>query len=424
MLGRGGMALVYLAYDLKHERNVAIKVLQPDVSRLLGPKRFLREIGIAAKLSHPHILPLHDSGEADGILYYVMPYVEGESLRDKLRREKALPIEEVLQIAREVSGALDYAHSEGVIHRDIKPENILLSRGVAVVADFGIARAVSVADSGSVTATGLALGTPSYMSPEQAGADPDVDSRTDVYSLGCVVYEMLLDEPPFTGPNSQAVLARHLTDPVPSIRAIRDTVPAPLEAAVTKALAKAPGDRFRTAGLFAAALLETPLESLGGLSTQSQSGSWISRHLLPLVRRKTHPSTETSRGGLRLWQAGAAFVAVIVAAAALLLSPDSATDTAEGAVLGVAVFPFRGLNPEGGEWSEALGDLLATALDGTSGVRVADPWSLWRPLRLNQDSDLRVPDLVEALSGLDFFTALPDSLEEKLEEAVATTWPQ
>jgi serine/threonine-protein kinase len=253
-LGRGGMATVYLAHDLKHDREVAIKVLRPELAATLGAERFVREIEIAAKLTHPHILPLYDSGEADGFLYYVMPYVEGESLRDRLHRERQLPLEDAIRIAREVASALSNAHSLGVIHRDIKPENILLSAGEAVVADFGIARAVTAAGGEQLTETGMAVGTPAYMSPEQATAG-EMDGRSDIYSLGCVLYEMLGGEPPYTGATPKAVLARKLTDPVPSLRALRETVQAGLEQAAQKALAKAPADRFQTAGAFADALV-------------------------------------------------------------------------------------------------------------------------------------------------------------------------
>src|SRR5439155_165608 len=209
-LGRGGMATVYLAEDLKHHRKVAIKVLKPDLAAALGPERFLREIEIAAGLSHPHILPLHDSGEAGGLLYYVMPFVEGESLRDRLNREQQLPLEDALQITREVADALTYAHSHDVAHRDIKPENILLQARHAVVSDFGIARAITAAAGGNLTATGVAIGTPAYMSPEQASGQSQVDERSDIYSLGCVLYEMLAGEPPFTGPSAESIVRQHL----------------------------------------------------------------------------------------------------------------------------------------------------------------------------------------------------------------------
>src|SRR5437762_2229111 len=257
-LGHGGMATVYLARDLRHGRPVAIKVLRPEIAATLGPARFLREIDTAARLTHPHILPLHDSGEAAGLLYYVMPYVEGEALRDRLEREGQLPLEEAVRITREVASALSYAHSHDVVHRDIKPENILLSGGEAVVADFGIARAITAAARGQLTETGIAIGTPGYMSPEQGAASARVDERSDIYSLACVLYEMLVGEPPYTGPSAQVVIAKRFTDPVPSVRRLREGVPPAIDAAVSRALAKAAVDRFATAALFAEALAAPP----------------------------------------------------------------------------------------------------------------------------------------------------------------------
>ena len=253
-LGRGGMATVYLAQDRKHGRPVAIKVLAPDLTAAVGRERFLREIETAARLTHPHILPLHDSGDADGLLYYVMPYVEGESLRDRLTREGQLPIEDAISITREVASALSYAHSHDVVHRDVKPENILLSGGEAIVADFGIAGALDAAGGGKLTRTGVVLGTPAYMSPEQAAGERTLDGRSDVYGLGCVLYEMLTGEPPFTGPTSQAIMAKRFSDPVPSPRRLRATIPLPLDRAIVKALARAPADRFGTTREFAEAL--------------------------------------------------------------------------------------------------------------------------------------------------------------------------
>jgi TolB-like protein/predicted Ser/Thr protein kinase len=257
-LGRGGMAVVYLAKDLRHERRVAIKVLRSDLGSS-GSERFLREIRTVAQLHHPHIVALHDSGSVDGHLFYVMPYVEGETLREKLEREGQLPVDEAVRIASEVADALDFAHSRGIVHRDIKPENIFLSAGHALVADFGIARAADAAKQGENTLTdaGLAVGTPAYMSPEQATADPRIDGRSDQYALGCVLYEMLAGQPPFAGPTSQAVMARHTADPVPPLRTVR-AVPAVLEHAITKALAKVPADRWASTRAFAQAL---PVES-------------------------------------------------------------------------------------------------------------------------------------------------------------------
>src|SRR5436853_1991419 len=248
------MATVYLARDLRHGRPVAIKVLRPEIAAALGPERFLREIELAARLTHPHILALHDSGQAGGSLYYVMPYIEGESLRDRLAREGPLPLEDALRITREAASALSYAHGHDVVHRDIKPENILLSGGEAVVADFGIARAITQAAGTRLTETGIPVGTPAYMSPEQASGGGPIDGRSDVYSLACVLYEMLAGEPPYTGPSAQVVIAKRFTDPVPSVRRLRDTIPPAVDAATTRALAKAPADRFATAAQFAEAL--------------------------------------------------------------------------------------------------------------------------------------------------------------------------
>ena len=253
-LGAGGMATVYLAEDLKHHRRVAVKVLRPDLAAALGPERFLREITITAQLDHPHILPLLDSGQAGDSLYYVMPFVEGESLRDRLVREQQLPLDDALRIAREVADALGYAHSRSVIHRDIKPENILLSGGHARVADFGIARAVSAAGGEKLTQTGMAVGTPMYMSPEQALGEAALDGRSDLYGLGCVLYEMLTGEPPYTGPTAQAVIAKRMVEPVPRVSTLRNTVTPALEATITRALARSPADRFASAEEFVRAL--------------------------------------------------------------------------------------------------------------------------------------------------------------------------
>jgi tetratricopeptide (TPR) repeat protein len=253
-LGRGGMATVWLARDLKHDRPVALKVLRPELAQALGPERFLREVRITAGLNHPHILPLLDSGEADGVLYYVMPYVDGESLRDRLDREKQLPLEDALRIACEVADALNYAHSHDVVHRDVKPENILLESGHAVVADFGIARAVAVAGGDRLTETGIAMGTPPYMSPEQAAGSRDLDGRSDLYSLGCVLYEMLAGRPPFLGPTAESLIHQHLAAEPPRITGIRPTVPAHVAGALERALAKTAADRFNTVARFAEAI--------------------------------------------------------------------------------------------------------------------------------------------------------------------------
>src|SRR5205809_3165974 len=243
-LGAGGMATVYLARDLRHDRDVALKVLRPELAAVLGAERFLREISISARLDHPHILTLIDSGESDGFVWYVLPYVRGESLREKLTREKQLSLEEAVRIATQVATALDYAHRHGVVHRDIRPENILLHEGEAVLADFGIALAVREAGGPRLTESGLSLGTPQYMSPEQATGGRELDARSDVYSLAAVVYEMLAGEPPHTGPTVQAVIAKLLTERPTRILTVRDTVPEGVDSAVAKALAKVPADRF------------------------------------------------------------------------------------------------------------------------------------------------------------------------------------
>jgi serine/threonine protein kinase/tetratricopeptide (TPR) repeat protein len=260
-LGSGGMATVYLAEDLKHHRKVAVKVLRPELAAALGAERFLQEIQVTARLSHPHIVPLHDSGAADGFLYYVMPYVAGESLRQRLERETQLPVDEALRIIRQVASALEFAHKQNVIHRDVKPENVLLHEGEAMVADFGIALAVSAAGGERLTETGISVGTPEYMSPEQALGEGEPDARSDIYSLGCVLYEMLVGEPPYTGPTGMAVLAKRLSDPVPRARRLRGAIPASMDAALLRALAKERADRFGSAGEFAEALVAEVAET-------------------------------------------------------------------------------------------------------------------------------------------------------------------
>ena len=268
-VGRGGMATVFLAVDLKHQRSVAIKVLHPELATSLGVERFLREIGIAAGLNHPHILALYDSGQAEELLYYVMPYIEGETLRDRLQREGQLSIVDTVRIASEIAEALGYAHGRGVVHRDIKPENIMFSAGRALVADFGIARALTAATLQPLTAAGAIVGTPAYMSPEQATGSGQLDGRSDIYSLGCVVYEMLTGSVPFTGLTAQAVMARHSIDIAPPIRSVRPTVPDALERAVLTALAKVPADRFATAAQFAGALAARAEPTAEGAEGQS-----------------------------------------------------------------------------------------------------------------------------------------------------------
>jgi serine/threonine protein kinase/Flp pilus assembly protein TadD len=246
-LGRGGMATVYLAQDLKHQRPVALKVLHSHLAVNVGPERFQREVEIAARLSHPHILTLIDSGESEGFLYYVMPYVQGESLRGRLEREHRLPVDDALRIARDIASALGYAHGLGVVHRDVKPENVMLHEGEAMVADFGIAKALSAAEGENLTQTGTSVGTPAYMSPEQASGDQELDGRSDIYSLGCVLYEMLAGEPPFTGPNVHSIIVKRFTEPAPSIRGLRPEAGEAVERILAKALARSPGGRYATA---------------------------------------------------------------------------------------------------------------------------------------------------------------------------------
>jgi tetratricopeptide (TPR) repeat protein len=266
-VGRGGMAVVFRAADLRHDRQVAVKVLRPGFAASIGAERFLREIEIVTGLAHPFILPIFDSGEADGLLYYVMPCVEGESLRDRLEREKQLPVDESLRIAEQVADALHYAHGQGIVHRDIKPENILFEAGHAVVADFGIARVIASAGAEKLTQTGLAVGTPAYMSPEQAGGEAGVDGRSDLYALGCVLYEMLAGSPPYTGATAQVIFARKSSESVPSLKAARETVSSGVEAVIDRALAKAPADRFRSVGEFSEALRKAK-------STESLDAGW------------------------------------------------------------------------------------------------------------------------------------------------------
>ena len=291
-LGRGGMATVYLANDLRHRRRVAIKVLRSELAESLGAERFLREIEIAARLTHPHILPLYDSGNASGALYYVMPYIDGESLRVRMAREGALPVPEAICIARDVADALSYAHKRGVIHRDIKPENILLQDGHAFVADFGVAKAVSAAvATGRATASGIAVGTPAYMAPEQAAADPRVDARADVYGLGIVLYEMLAGRPPFVGSTPQQVLAAQVTETPAPLAKRRASIPEALAALVMRCLDKEPADRPPNAAALVVMLDAITAGSNGSLEFRS---SHLQRHPRTVVR----PGTRTLRGAV------------------------------------------------------------------------------------------------------------------------------
>src|SRR6185503_6452682 len=348
-LGRGGMATVYLAQDLRHQRVVALKVLHPALAQALGPERFLREIQIAARLQHAHILPLFDSGTADGQPYYVMPYVEGESLRARLTRERQLELPEALRLAREVAAALGHAHAQGIVHRDIKPENILLTReGSVLVADFGIARAAASAGGERLTETGLALGTPAYMSPEQAAGDDQLDGRSDLYALGCVLYEMLAGQPPFTGRTAQAILARHAVDPVPSLRTVRSTVPLPLDHAITTALAKVPADRFATAEAFVSAL------------DRAATGAAVA-----------HPKARVRRRSLLL---GAAAAVMLALGVGQVMKHRPARAAPSNPKL-VAILPFRtsGASPELAWVREGMVDLLAIALGSDGDLRAVEP---------------------------------------------------
>ena len=286
-VGQGSNALVFLARDPKYDRQVAIKVLLPDLSASVQSERFLREIQIAAKLTHPRILPLYDSGAADGLLYYVMPFAEGASLRDRLARQPKFPIDEAIRIACDVASALHHAHRQGIVHRDIKPENVLISGGEAVVMDFGIARAISVAGGEKLTQTGMTVGTPAYMSPEQCRGQRELDGRADLYSLACMLYEMLARRPPFVGATAQEVLARHTMDPVPRLKAARADVPDAIEKAIVRALAKKPEDRFADCGAFAEALSGRPVVLPELPPASGLAGIW--RTLKSMFVRATRP---------------------------------------------------------------------------------------------------------------------------------------
>jgi len=277
------MATVYLAHDLRHNRQVALKVLKPELAAVLGAQRFLQEIQVTANLQHPHILPLYDSGSADGVLFYVMPLVQGKSLRDRLDREKLLPVDETIRITRQVAGALDFAHRQGIIHRDIKPENILLHDGEALLTDFGIALAVTEAGGGRLTGTGLSIGTVQYMSPEQAAGERDLDARSDIYALGAVTYEMLAGEPPVTGPSVQAMIAKLMTERPTSLRVVRDVVPRSLDDAVMRALAKARTDRFSSAREFADALTAPEMSATRAIGARVVPTAGAARRTLTIA---------------------------------------------------------------------------------------------------------------------------------------------
>jgi TolB-like protein len=371
-LGQGGMATVYLAQDTRHHRPVAIKVLRPDLASLLGPERFLREVQTTATLQHPHILPLFDSGTfrceagAPG-LYYVMPYVAGESLRQRLLRETQLPIEDALRITSQVASALDYAHACGIIHRDVKPENILLTDDEAVVADFGIARAIECGaiEQGSggsaprLTETGFALGTPAYMSPEQASGTDRIDARTDIYALACVLYEMLAGEPPFRGPTAQAVAARHAVDSPPSVRTIRPTVPEQVEHAIARAMAKVPADRYRSAREFSQAIVV------------------VARPAVPALAR----SWSRLRRPRALWLAAIATALAAGIGAALWQRPARGGVIAPASVIAVLPFTPSGSDSALTRLGRDLVLTLSTTLDGVGDIRTVDAQTVLAQIR-------------------------------------------
>jgi eukaryotic-like serine/threonine-protein kinase len=372
-IGRGGMATVYAAEDVKHHRQVAIKVLDPELAASVGAERFLREIETTASLRHPHVLPLYDSGEAGGYLFYVMPFVEGESLRQRLEREKQLAVDDAIQIAREVGDALSYAHGRGVIHRDVKPENILLERGHAVVADFGIARAVRAAGGETLTQAGVSVGTPAYMSPEQAAGETDLDGRSDVYSLGCVLFEMLAGQPPFMGRTAESVVRQHLAIDPPPVGKIRSTVPAGVAAAVNRALAKVPADRF-TAEELGRALAE-PGPGIRRAGQRPGVGLRFAR-----------------RAGVAVAVAAAAFGLVLLAVLGVrLLTRRSPPILELGRRLQVTREPGLeldpALSPDGRllAYSGAAGILMVRQVEGTEPIHVVRDgdgrgrWPVWTP---------------------------------------------
>jgi serine/threonine protein kinase/tetratricopeptide (TPR) repeat protein len=368
VLGQGGFATVYLGFDRRHHRRVAIKFLLPEVALAFGPDRFLREIELAASLTHPHILPIFDSGSVrltpGGAEepYYVMPFIEGLSLRERLSREGQIPMEDAFRITRQIGAALAHAHSRGVIHRDVKPENILLQGEETLLADFGIACPIDAGTRQRMTRSGITIGTPAYMSPEQASGDSRLDARSDQYSLAVVLYEMLGGEAPFSASTPQAVLARQLTGMVPPLTPVRRSVSEALDVTIRRALAPSPADRYADIPAFLSAL-DSPVAP-------------------PPPKRRTvrHPALISG------------VLAVAAAILFLLLRPHPVSADRR---LGIAVMPFR-TTPDATRWAETLPDLLSTLLDGTPGVRVADPWSLWRTLRTEPAAVARSPDPEEA----------------------------
>ncbi len=371
-LGRGGMATVYLAQDVKHDRVVALKVLHPELAASLGPDRFLREIKLAARLNHPHILPLFDSGEAQGFLYYVMPYVEGESLRERLDREKQLPIEEAVHHARAIASALDYAHRQNIVHRDIKPENVMLYEGEAMVMDFGIAKALSAAGSENLTQTGMMVGTPTYVSPEQAAGETDLDGRSDQYSLACVLYEMLTGEKTFTGPSAQAIMAKRFTETVKPVRSLRPSVPENVDRAVSKAMSTDTSSRYKTSAMFAQALASSSTTTPTDTATLPQQTVSAAKSVavLPFANMSNDPDNEYFADGM---------AEEIINALSKIQSLRVASRTVS--------FALKGKNEAIGEVGHKLH--VSTVLDGSVRrmgnrlritaqlVNVADGYQLW-----------------------------------------------
>ena len=368
-LGSGGMAIVYLAEDMKHHRKVAVKVLRPELVASVGADRFLREIQVAAGLNHPHILSLHDSGEADGFLYYVMPFVEGESLRTRLQRDNQLSIEEALRIALEIAEGLSFAHSHDVVHRDIKPENVLLANGHAIVADFGIAQAVCAGCDENLTRTGVVIGTPAYMSGEQARAD-QIDPRTDVYSLGCILYEMLSGQQPYRGGTVEEMLTLHIAGPIPSVRQLRPGVPQALDDVIQKALAKSRADRFATGTEFAEALRE--------LSKQAAAAprAWVRA---------------------RYWYVAALAIALLLAGASVWVDRARYAPPVAGPRLiqSLAVLPFVNLSGDPSERSfvDGMTDLLISRLAGVGVFAVISRTSIMR----YKQTDKSLPEIAAEL---------------------------
>ena len=354
-IGAGGMATVYLAEDLKHDRRVAVKVLRPELAAALGPDRFPREIKILARLQHPHILPLLDSGEADGFLYYTMPYVDGESLRQRIDREGPMPVPETVRILREVTDALASAHAAGILHRDIKPGNVMLSKRHALVMDFGVAKAVTTAGGNTLTTVGVAVGTPTYMSPEQATASTDIDARSDIYALGVMAYEMLTGEPHFAGRTAQATLSAHVLEKPTPVTEMRAAVSQPLATLVMRCLEKTPGDRWQTTEELVP-LLEALTTPSGGVTpTQTRPSKAVPPAPAPVAPRR--------RG---VFIGGAAAVTALIVAGALVISKLSGGGTGGGlgSITRVAVMPLRDISGADAVFAESMQDALITSLAG------------------------------------------------------------